>query len=131
MIVHSNAFVYSTCLLVVDSRYGFNYLFFQHIFHLKKMLYLKVIRFSHRHNLQIINLEAVTFINTISLRRGQPIGLPLSLLISALSLGLYYFSYKEKIVYIPYVPLPCKHKRSSTFVPADKVSVYYFRSVKF
>ena len=38
-----------------------NYLFFLHIFHLKKMLYLKVIRFSHRHNLKIINLEAVTF----------------------------------------------------------------------
>ena len=40
-----------------------NYLFFLHIFHLKKMLYLKVIRFSHRYNLQIINLEAVTFPN--------------------------------------------------------------------
>jgi hypothetical protein len=39
----------------------FNYLIFQHIFHFKKMLYLIVIRFSHRHNLQIINLEAVTF----------------------------------------------------------------------
>jgi hypothetical protein len=37
-----------------------DYLLFQHISHVKKMLSLKVIRFSHRHNLKIINLEAVT-----------------------------------------------------------------------
>jgi len=42
--------------------------FFQHTFHLKNVV-LEVIRFSHRHNLQVINLEAVTFILTISFRR--------------------------------------------------------------
>jgi len=38
-----------------------DYSIFQHISHfISKMLSLKVIRFSHRHNLRIINLEAVT-----------------------------------------------------------------------
>lgn len=40
-----------------------NYLLFPAHLPRKKMLSLKVIRFSHRYNLQIINLEAVTFLN--------------------------------------------------------------------
>jgi len=38
------------------------HLIFQHIIH-SQMLSLKVLRFSHRNNLKIINLEAVTLLN--------------------------------------------------------------------
>jgi hypothetical protein len=38
MIVHSNAFVFSTCLPAIVSRYGFLISFFQNSYHLKKVV---------------------------------------------------------------------------------------------
>lgn len=90
MIVCSNAFVYSTCLLEVVSRYGYIIiiiilLFFQNTLSLYKGLYCKK-DFLIILSIRLIYLEAVTLIKYHKLKAR--VLYPFSLLMSALSLEL-------------------------------------------
>lgn len=89
MIVSSNAFVFSTSLLVVVFRYGFYNIFSWYSLSFSDIYPLSVYSFFPVHFTQLFmcftynliilsfrfNLETDYFINTISLRREWPLGL--------------------------------------------------------